>query len=815
MQALYLRKTRGGWQTLWNLRHLFIILSLIFNAQAQPQECAVGTLLSFSDLDPSSNITVQIVDPGNMGPLYNMVQLYLDAVQPNPFPEDLLRKALNNTSSVSSAEVVKYEAGYVFCAIIAVLYLLLMPLAGLIFCICRCRGKCGGRIDPSHKSMTCKRNTLISLLGLTSLIILAGVVCTFTTNQKVTEEMEPGVQTMSLMMQNFRAFLASIPNYLEIIANEFSIPKDKVMADLEDIGHVIGLSVYSNLNQTILPLLVNAEKTAQELENSVDQLKNLNESIWALQQRQEVLNSALADRRQKIIDLIGNSNCMFCDAIRAEAENLVLGSNYSKFPSLETVLNNLEDARGINLTGIFQKGIMYFDDIPALVETQSAAPIANIKNALNKTEGQVHAMAKNFQIEKYTSPLNEALKQVEDKITYYGNEVKNYDRYRWIVGIVLCCILLLIILFTLLGLILGVWWLSTQEDTRTGEIAGILLMIGTGLSFIFSWLLILLVFVTFLPGGNIRTLLCKHWANQNIYKFIDGPGNLPPNMDVSKMLGLQNVSITSIYQECKQGASFFDVLKLDNVFNLEESLNISKYTADLQKNIDNLKVDLGDLSFLTELILYGLESYRDSGLDMTPYAILQAQLQIPLVKTNLVNFAEELETLSAKQADATIQKQLMDEAKALRELQASVVQEQEADVVKLKDSLQFLVAFSSTFQPRVTQTILDIKHIEEELPSEALRILKNETSCFLSKEMGYFSQYVNWVKVMIMQHVASCWPVSITVDNVRVILCDRITDPWNAFWFCLGWCTIFLIPSTIFSIKTVKYFQPLEKRLSR
>nr|XP_033805908.1 prominin-2 [Geotrypetes seraphini] len=718
----------------------------------------------------------------------------------------------SDTDRKRIGKVIKYEAGYVVCAIIAILCLFLMPLAGLIFCICRCRGKCGGRIDPSHKSMTCKRNTLFFLLGLTSFIILAGVTCTLAANQKAREEMEPSIQTMSLMLQNFRAFLASIPNYLDIIANDFSIPKNKVMADLKDIGHVIGLSVYSNLKQTIWPLLVNAEKTAQDLENSVDQMKNLNESLMALQQRQDVLDSALADRRLNIIALINNSNCVSCESVRAGAENLVLGANYSKFPSqqTETVLNNLEDARGVNLTGIFQEGIRYFDDIPTLVETQSAAPIENIKDTLDKTEKEVHAMAKNFHIEKYTNPLNEALKQVEDTITYYGNEVKTYDRYRWILGIVLCCILLLIILFTLLGLVLGVWWISAKEDTRTGETAAILLLIGTGLSFIFSWLLILLVFVTFLPGGNIRTLLCKHWANQNIYKFIDGPGNLPPNMNLNRIFGLQNVSVTRIYRECKQGASFFDVLELNNVFNLEESLNIAKYTVELQKNIDNLKLDLGDLSFLIEITIYGLESYRDSGLDALPYTILQAELQNPLVKTKLVNFAEELEALSVKQTDATIQKQLMDEAKALRDLQTSVVQKQEADVVNLKNSLQFLAEISPAFQLRVNQTILDTKHVEEALSTEALRIVKNESSCFLNKEMGYFSQYLNWVKVTIMQHVASCWPVAITVDNVRVILCDRITDPWNAFWFCLGWCTIFLIPNTILSIKTVKYFRPLE-----
>lgn len=35
----------------------------------------------------------------------------------------------------------------------------------------------------------------------------------------------------------------------------------------------------------------------------------------------------------------------------------------------------------------------------------------------------------------------------------------------------------------------------------------------------------------------------------------------------------------------------------------------------------------------------------------------------------------------------------------------------------------------------------------------------------------------------------------------------------NAFWFCLGWCTFFLIPSIVFAVKTSKYFRPIRKRL--
>lgn len=42
---------------------------------------------------------------------------------------------------------------------------------------------------------------------------------------------------------------------------------------------------------------------------------------------------------------------------------------------------------------------------------------------------------------------------------------------------------------------------------------------------------------------------------------------------------------------------------------------------------------------------------------------------------------------------------------------------------------------------------------------------------------------------------------------------DLVAPVQNAFWFCLAWCTFFLIPSIIFAVKTSKYFRPIRKRL--
>lgn len=68
------------------------------------------------------------------------------------------------------AQVVRYEAGYVACAVIAGIYLLVVPIAGLCFCCCRRR--CGGRVKTEHKATACERGTLMAFLLLTTLVLL-------------------------------------------------------------------------------------------------------------------------------------------------------------------------------------------------------------------------------------------------------------------------------------------------------------------------------------------------------------------------------------------------------------------------------------------------------------------------------------------------------------------------------------------------------------------------------------------------------------------------------------------------------------------
>lgn len=69
-------------------------------------------------------------------------------------------------------QVIYYELGFVVCAALGLLFTVLLPLVGLLFCLCRCCDNCGGEMHQrQRKNADCLRGLLTTLLLTTTFII--------------------------------------------------------------------------------------------------------------------------------------------------------------------------------------------------------------------------------------------------------------------------------------------------------------------------------------------------------------------------------------------------------------------------------------------------------------------------------------------------------------------------------------------------------------------------------------------------------------------------------------------------------------------
>ncbi|XP_036729837.1 prominin-2 isoform X3 [Balaenoptera musculus] len=733
--------------------------------------------LAFAPAAKTRWLAPRVRAPGPLDPLYGTVRRFLSVVQLNPLPAELIKALLNEPSSVKADEVVRYEAGYVVCAVITGLYLLVVPTAGLCFCCCRCRRRCGGRVKMEHKTMACERGTLMAFLLLTTLVLLIGVATAFVTNQRTHEQMGPSAKALPETLLSLRGLVSDVPQELQAVAQQFSLPQEQVLEELDGVSRSIGNVIHTQLKSTVYEVLASVLSLGQTLQVSVDQLRALNATSAELQEGQQALAPAVQGHRERLLALLQEPGCRGCAEALDRAHALELGADFSQVPSVDDALHRLKGVPEANFSSMVQEENSTFNALPALAALQTADVIRELKKVVAQQPRELRTLVEAFPGWEAAAHWSQALEEMEQSSRPYLKEVQRYEKYRWIVGCVLCSVVLLVVVCNLLGLNLGIWGLCNREDPSHSE--------------------------------------AKGEAGARFLMFADTPGNLPSSMNLSQLLGLKkNLSVLLAYQQCKQGAVLWTVLQLNDSYDLEKHLDISQYTAKLQQELQKLKVDVKNLDLLSPAARQDLEALQSSGLESIHYPGFLVEIQKPVVNISVEKLAQELERLSQTQGNTVLGQQLQKEAQGLRNLHQEKLLLQQSLVAKLNLSVHALASSAPLLQPETSNVLDRVTHLEGELPTWATRILKNESECFLTREMGYFSQYVAWVREEVTQRIATCQPLSGALDNGRVILCDMAADPWNAFWFCLGWCTFLLIPSVIFAVKTSKYFRPIRKRLS-
>ncbi|XP_032869604.1 prominin-2 [Amblyraja radiata] len=779
----------------------------------EAQNCTAEGL-QFQDL-PQHNFSRLDGDAGSLEPLYNMVNLYLDAVQPNDFPTDIIQNALNNPNYINEnvQEVVRYQAGYLVSFIIGVLFFIFMPLVGFIFCCCRCCGKCGGEVKERRKSTDCHRNTLAIFLLMTTIIILAGVACAFTANQRVTGAMEPSLAAFREMLADVNAYITNILGAKTKLLAQFSVPKVKVFSDLDRVSGTLGFTVMDALGPIVSPVLAMVSARIADVETVKAHLMNISAANVSLAQAQSQLAAELSTVKAEIISTLINPNCVGCGSAVGQANNLQADFTFSLTPDVQVAFNKVMSLSSASLTNSVQQANQNFNDIPGRVTSQTSQIFTDLKRVINDIERNLNS---NLKVQFPDTLQNVDTFVNSPEIAEVSAQVKQYDYYRWVVSIVLCCIILLIIACNAMGLGLGTAGIATREDAygsnACSQSGANFLMAGVGFSFIFSPLLILLVFVTFYVGGNARTLGCKPWESGEIYQVIDELAGQNLVYDLSNFFN-SSVSYSSLYRHCEEGKSLLPLLPNSQIADLEKFLDVNTYSGDIIQNINQLNVDLSSVVLLDSASRRELMAFESNIIEVASYTSLIGTENLQNLTDNLLSLAVGLDTLAQNPSNLAIAAALTGHAASLRLINGTSLEVVRQNLARLNGTFQDLAAFAPIVQSRINNTIQNIDVAQAQIIPTTRNLIKNVSECLTTRQLEYFRQYLQWVRAMIMDNLFSCQPAVILIDNIRVISCDNIIDPWNAFWFCLGWCTLFLIPSIIFAVKTAKQYRTIQNEI--
>ncbi|XP_032922169.1 prominin-1-A-like isoform X3 [Catharus ustulatus] len=751
--------------------------------------------------------------PGSSTPgLVTMAHVFLRLVQPNPLPIDLLYfgDSQNKFSREHIHELLLYELGFLVCAAIGVLFIILVPLVGCCFCCCRCCGNCGGRMyQKQGRGMGCRRRALWASVLLVSALLLAGGVCALISNNRLSQAVKSTFPSVNNTLDDVQTYVTSIPQQIDFIIKESNVPLDYANHSLQDIGPNLGVMITSRIRSSTDGALGSLQNVLQGMETLKDTFGSINISRSVLEELQSNYSQQLTSLRDRLHETLQNCRPP-CSHVSLDGLNFT--TNFSTIPDVEQQLKALSEVSDSNVESDLKEVNRTLDTIPEKVQEQSQEVVAKSQEQLSLIRKEIRSWQDKLPLPDVEEKVGAFVNDATSALEKYREPIIAWDGLRLIVCAVLCCLVLLVVLCNIFGLLLGP--LGLKEDvlptqrSSLSNAGGNFFMAGVGFSFIFSWLLMLVVMIIFVLGGNVYMLVCESWYNQQLLQLLDTPGVIP-NFNLSELLGLKSdTNFSEIYRQCQQDASLWKTLHLDQSMSLDELLNISQYTEDISTAFEEMNITLSPISLLNQsqkdLLLRASQAGQPPNFTLT-----LEQLDQNLTQGSLLDLATELEQLAEK-VDTDVKTDLEDRAHELRELEKEMQANFSGPLQSLKEDIHSVQSGAAQLKGQTTAALDKANEAQEFLKREMPNIIKNETRAFMEQLLDFFETYVSWVKSSVTEEWARCKPVAQSLDNVEAIGCDYIMDSVNAFWFSLGWCTLFLLPSIILAVRLAKFYRRMD-----
>ncbi|XP_028362453.1 prominin-1 isoform X2 [Phyllostomus discolor] len=779
---------------------------------------------------PSTNYeTKDSYTPGPIGVLFQMVHVFLHVVQPNAFPEDILRKIIQKKFDLSTdyEKVVHYEMGIIVCATLGLLFVVLMPVVGLCFGLCRCCNRCGGEMHQRQKrnGAFLRKCYAVSLL-VTCVVISLGIISGFVANEHLRAQI---LQTRKLAGSNFRdlrTLLNETPSQISYVLGQYTTAKEKAFSDLDNIKSLLGGGIQEQLRPKAIPVLDDIKAMAAAIKETREALLNVNKTLGELKKSTARLSTSLQDVKTNLEQSLNDPGCSVqperatCDDVRTTLNQLDDNTNLGQLPSLDKQIDNITHVLQTDLSSLVQEGYKSFNDIPESVQNQTVDVVSGIKSTLNSIGSHIENVKEQISIQNKLTGFSDQIDDVETYVHRTLPALEEYNSYRWLGGLVACSVLTLIVTFYYLGLLCGLCGYDRNATpTRRGCVSntgGVFLMVGVGISFLFCWILMIIVVLSFVVGGNVEKLVCEPYQSKKLFQILDTPYLINEEWKYylsGMVLNKPDINLTfeQVYSDCKDNKGVYTALKLENIYNISDCLDTQQFTQNVSSDFENMEVNIDNIVLLDAAGKKNLQDFISSGVDRIDYGAYLAETAKTPTKVNLLTFAHGLEEKANQLPQGSLKRSLASNAQTVRMIYHGQVVPLESPMKTLHQSIQDLQHQSSGLGVKVHSIISSLDAAQNFIANSLSSVIVQETKKYGNMIIGYFEYYLQWVKISIMEKVAACKPVATALDSVvSVFLCGYIIDPMNLFWFGIGKATLFLLPALIFAVKLAKYYRRMD-----
>ncbi|XP_073898676.1 prominin-1 isoform X2 [Castor canadensis] len=809
---------------------VLLLLGLCGNTMSGGQSVSTDTpgALNYELLEMKFE-TQDSYQAGPIGALFNMVHIFLSVVQPNDFPAETIRRIIQKkaNSSVDYDKIVSYEIGVIVCALLGLLFIILMPVVGYFFCMCRCCNKCGGKMHQRQKaSGPCRRKFFAGSLLVICVLISLGILYAFLANNQVRTLTKSTQKLADSNFKDLRTFLKETPKQINYILAQYNTTKNQAFSDLNRINSLLGGRIHKQLKPKVIPVLDEIKAMATAIKETKEALENMNNSLRILSDGSTQLSNNLTNVKDSIQRSLSDSHCSsnqaksICDEIRSSLGLLESNSDLGQLPSVDSQLESVNDILRTNLDELVTEGYRAFDEIPEKVQNETTDIVTDVKEVLNSIGSVIDSVSKQIPIQDTLSDLTGYLNNTEDFFHHSLPTMEKDDSYWWLGGLIICFLLTLIVIFFYLGLLCGVCGYDKHATPTSrgcvSNMGGIFLMTGVGLSFLFCWLLMIFVALTFIIGTNIQKLVCEPFADMSIFQVLDTPYLINEEWKYylsGMILNNPDIKLTfeQVYSDCKKDRGIYATLQLQNLYNVSEHLSIQEHTGNIISEFENMNFTLDNIVLLDAAGIKNLQDFATCGIDKINYTTYLAQADKSPVKVNLVSFSNDLEAKANRLTSENLKQSLKADAQTLRNIHQQQVLPMEQSLSTLQQCIRILQQMSSGLPERVSKILYCLDSAQNFVTNNISSIIFEETRNFGRTIIGYFEHYLQWVEFSITEKIASCKPVATALDSaIGVILCNYIVNPLNLFWFGIGKAVVLLLLAVVFAVKLAKYYRRMD-----
>ncbi|XP_060044286.1 prominin-1 isoform X3 [Erinaceus europaeus] len=816
-----------------------LLLGLMWTTVSQgPWASAEEAGDTVSDIPTVQYETKEVYRPGPIGFMFRMTCLFIHMVLPQPFPEDTLRQVIEKKFDFASdqrspesvflmVQIIAYELGVIICAVLGLLFVILMPLVGFFFGLCRCCNKCGGEMHQRQKkSGPCLRKYFaVSLLVLCILISL-GVIFGFMASQHQTTRIRGTRELARSNFQDMKSLLNTTSEQIKYLLNEYDTTKMRAFSHLDGIKSLLGNRILEQLKPRVVPVMDGLQDVAEAIKKTKETLVHVNKSVETLKTSAAQLSISLQEIRGSLEKTLSVPECTqepaakTCDNIRNSLSQLEVKPKLDQLPSLDKQIQSVDDILQTDLSSLVQKGNKTFNDIPQKVEDQARNVVSDTKKTLISIGSSIYKIHDQIPIEEKLSEIMKSINKSESYINSHLPSVQKYDSYRWLGSLLICSLLSLIVVFYLLGLLCGtIGYSHGATPTRRGFVSntgGVFLMVGVGISFLFCWIFMALVVLTFVVGGNLEKLVCEPYQNRKLFRVLDTPYLLNKNWEFylsGMILNKSDVNLTfeQVYSDCKEDRGLYNTLKLENIYNISEELSMEKHIESIHQDLDQLTVNVGRITLLDDAGRQNLLNFSNLDVDKIDFSAFLAETSKAPVKVNLLLYANGLEDKTNSLPQGDLRTLLKNDIKTIRKIYQNQVKSMAQQMSSIYQTVEAFQQETSDLGERVNGILSSLNSTQDFLTNHISTVITEEIKNYGDVLVEYFEDYLTWVDISITYRVASCKPFATALDStIQVFFCSFIVDPMNLFWFGIGKATFLLLPALIFAVKLAKYYRRMD-----